>query len=131
MEQHTLSFDDFPDLYDDPADASARPARSWCYRPDVYHRSVDFTDPTRTRFMLHASYKPAQRGMGRLPGVAVQGLLDGMAQLRPAGHAGAVDRVGFPAPGHAFWTDDTLAGAAAVTRISISGPGVRPTSPTR
>ena len=34
------------------------------YRPDVYHRSVDFTDPTQARFMLHVSYKPATMEWG-------------------------------------------------------------------
>ena len=29
------------------------------YRPDVYHRSVDFADPDQARFMLHVSYRPA------------------------------------------------------------------------
>ena len=99
VEQHTLSFEDFPDLYDDPGDASAPAGSIVVYRPDVYHRSVDFTDPTRTRFMLARVVQAGRRGMGRLPSVAVQGLLDGMAQLRPTGHAGTVDSLGIPGAG--------------------------------
>ena len=96
VEQHTLSFEEFAELYDDPADASAPAGSIVVYRPDVYHRSVDFTDPAQARFMLHVVVQARRRGVGRLPGVAVQGVLAGMAQLRPAGHAGAVDGARLP-----------------------------------
>ncbi len=112
VEQHTLSFDDFPDLYDDPADASAPAGSIVVYRPDVYHRSVDFTDPTRTRFMLHASYKPANVEWGGYQAWPFKGFSmewhNFVQQATPA----QLTALGFPAPGHAFWTDDTLAGVA-------------------
>ena len=40
-----MNFEDYGDLYDDPGDASAPAGSIVVYRPDVYHRSVDFTDP--------------------------------------------------------------------------------------
>jgi hypothetical protein len=59
VNEHTLNLDEYGDLYDDRTDASAPVGSIVVYRPDVYHRSVDFIDPAQARFMLHVSYKPA------------------------------------------------------------------------
>ena len=94
---HTLDIAGTRSLYDDPGDASAPAGSIVVYRPDVYHRSVDFTDPAQARYMLHVSYRPGRRGVGWLPGLALQGVFARVAQLRPAGHTGSVDRPRLPA----------------------------------
>ncbi|HUA94231.1 MAG TPA: phytanoyl-CoA dioxygenase family protein, partial [Acidimicrobiales bacterium] len=43
--EHTLNYFDHTDLYEYPEDASAPAGSIVLYRPDVYHRSVDFADP--------------------------------------------------------------------------------------
>ena len=53
-----------PELYADPSDAAAPAGSVVAYRPDVYHRSVDFTDPTRYRVMLHVSFRHREAGWG-------------------------------------------------------------------
>jgi hypothetical protein len=96
--EHTLNFIDHGDLYDDPGVASAPAGSIVAYRPDVYHRSVDFTEPTQARFMLHVSYKPASLEWHNF-----------VQQATPR----QLTALGFPAPGHAFWTDETLSGVAS------------------
>jgi hypothetical protein len=112
VEEHTLNLRDHAALYDDPADASAPAGSIVVYRPDVYHRSVDFTDPARARFMLHVSYKPASVEWGGYQAWPFKGFSpewhDFVQQATPRQLA----VVGFPPPGHPFWTDGTLAGVA-------------------
>lgn len=112
VQEHTLNLHDYPGLYEDPSDASAPAGSVVVYRPDVYHRSVDFTDPTQARFMLHASYKPAGADWAGYQAWPFKG-------FSPEWHAfvqGASPRqlsvLGFPAPGDAFWTEETLDGVA-------------------
>ena len=48
-----------------PVASRRRPAGSVvAYRPDVYHRSADFTDPARYRVMLHVSFRHREAGWG-------------------------------------------------------------------
>ena len=64
VERHTLNFVDYAELYDDPSDAAAPAGSVVAYRPDVYHRSVDFSDPSRYRVMLHVSFRHRDAGWG-------------------------------------------------------------------
>ena len=65
VERHTLNYVDYADLYDDPGNAAAPAGSVVAYRPDVYHRSVDFTEPGRlSRVMLHVSFRHRDAGWG-------------------------------------------------------------------
>ena len=64
VERHTLNYVDYAELYDDPSDAAAPAGSVVAYRPDVYHRSVDLTDPSRYRVMLHVSFRHRDAGWG-------------------------------------------------------------------
>ena len=121
--EHTLNFEDHGDLYDEPGDASAPAGSIVAYRPDVYHRSVDFTDPRSGALHAPRVVQARRDGMGWLPGVAVQGLLGGVAQLRPAGHAPAVDGPGIPRPGHPSGPTTPWPAWPVVTRGWTSPPG--------
>ena len=83
------------------------------YRPDVYHRGVRMTAPRAARFMLHVSYKPAATdwlGSFGLPNAG-----EDMAWYRFVAQASErqLTVLGFPPPGHPYWTAQTLAGVAA------------------
>ena len=112
VEQHTLNFEDYADLYDDPGDASAPAGSIVVYRPDVYHRSVDFTDPTQARFMLHVSYKPAAVEWGGYQAWPFKGFSMEWHNFVQQSTPRQLTALGFPPPGHAFWTDATLDGVA-------------------
>jgi hypothetical protein len=112
VEQHTLSFKAFPDLYDDPADASAPAGSIVVYRPDVYHRSSDFTDPAQARFMLHVAFRPAAAEWGGYQAWPFKGFSPEWHNFVQQAGVRQLTVLGFPPPGHAFWTDETLGGVA-------------------
>ena len=99
VERHTLNYVDYADLYDDSSAAAAPAGSIVAYRPDVYHRSVDHTDPTRYRVMLHVSFRHRDAGLGWLPGLALPRLLPRADQVRGTGHAAPAGPDGRPATG--------------------------------
>ena len=113
VERHTLRFDDYAALYDDPGEAAGPAGSIVAYRPDVYHRSVDRTEPGLSRFMLHVAYKPAGAEWGGLPGMAGQGLTPAWHNFVQGASPRQLTAVGFPEPGHRYWTEETLAGVQA------------------
>jgi hypothetical protein len=112
VEEHTLNLEDYGDLYDEPGDASAPAGSIVVYRPDVYHRSVDFTDPTQARFMLHVSYKPAAMEWGGYQAWPFKGFSMEWHNFVQQATPQQLTALGFPAPGHPYWTHETLAGVA-------------------
>jgi ectoine hydroxylase-related dioxygenase (phytanoyl-CoA dioxygenase family) len=110
VEEHTLNLTDYAQLYEDTTDASAPAGSVVVYRPDTFHRSIDFTDPGHHRVMLHVSYRPAVAEWGHYQAWAFRGFSaewhDFVQQATPRQLA----VLGFPAPGHPFWTAATLDG---------------------
>jgi hypothetical protein len=111
--EHTLNLTDYAHLYEDPSTASAPAGSIVVYRPDVYHRSVDFTDPSESRFMLHVSYKPAGLEWGGYQAWPIKGFSPEWHQFVRQATPRQLAVLGFPGPGHPFWTDETLAGVAS------------------
>jgi hypothetical protein len=112
VEEHTLNLEDYGDLYVDDGDASAPAGSIVVYRPDVYHRSVDFTDPAQVRFMLHVSYKPAVMEWGGYQAWPIKGFSGEWHNFVQQATPRQLTTLGFPHPGHPFWTSETLAGVA-------------------
>jgi hypothetical protein len=114
VEEHTLNLDDYGDLYhrdgEGSGDASAPAGSIVVYRPDVYHRSVDFSDPGQSRFMLHVSYKPAAVEWGGYQAWPFKGFSAEWHAFVQQASPRQLTVLGFPAPGHEFWNRDTLAG---------------------
>jgi len=113
VERTYLSQTDYADLYAAEVPASGPAGSILAYRPDVYHRGVRMTAPRSARFMLHVSYKPANTdwlGSHGLPNAA-----EDMSWYRFVQHADErqLTVVGFPPPGHPYWTEQTLTGVAA------------------
>ena len=113
VERTYLSPADYPDLYAAEVPASGPAGSVLAYRPDVYHRGVRMTAPGTARFMLHVSYKPAATdwlGSFGLPNAG-----EDLSWYRFVGRASQrqLTVLGFPAPGHPYWTAQTLAGVAA------------------
>ena len=113
VERTYLSQTDYADLYAAEVPASGAAGSILAYRPDVYHRGVRMTAPGTARYMVHVSYKPAATdwlGSHALPGAG-----EDLSWYRFV--QSATERqltvLGFPAPGHPYWTAQTLAGTAA------------------
>ncbi len=108
-----LSPTEYSDLYDAEVPASGRAGSVLAYRPDVYHRGTRIEAPGSARFMLHVSFKPPDTdwlGSQSLPAAG-----EDMAWNRFMQHTNVrqLRVLGFPEPGHRYWTEETLAGVAA------------------
>ncbi len=112
VEEHTLNLADYGALYDDPSDASGPAGSIVVYRPDVYHRSIDFADPTQARFMLHVSYQDAGMAWGGYQAWPFKGFSPEWHSFVEGATARQLAVLGFPPPGHHFWTEETLASVA-------------------
>ena len=113
VERTYLSQADYGQLYEAEVPASGPAGSILAYRPDVYHRGVRMTAPRTARYMLHVSYKPAATdwlGSHALPNAG-----EDLSWYRFVQSATVrqLTVLGFPAPGHPYWTPKTLAGVAA------------------
>jgi hypothetical protein len=113
VEQHTLNLDDYGHLYDDPGEASGPAGSIVAYSPDVYHRSVDVTEPGQARFMLHVAYKPAPLDWIGYQAWPVKGFSAEWHKFVSQASVRQLTVLGFPKPGDPYWTAATLAGVAA------------------
>jgi hypothetical protein len=71
------------------------------------------TAPDSARFMLHVSFKPKDTDW--LGSQAWPGAAEGFAWHRfmQQTNVRQLTALGFPAPGHPYWTEETLRGVAA------------------
>lgn len=113
VEQHTLNLVDYGHLYDDPGEAAAPAGSVVAYGPDVYHRSVDITEPGQARFMLHVAYKPAPLDWIGYQAWPFKGFSPEWHKFVSQATVRQLTVLGFPKPGAPYWTNDTLAGVGA------------------
>ncbi len=113
VEQHTLNLTDYGHLYDEPGEAAGPAGSVVAYGPDVYHRSVDVTEPGQARFMLHVAYKPARLDWVGYQAWQIKGFSPEWHKFVRQASVRQLSVLGFPRPGDPFWTDATLAGVAA------------------
>lgn len=113
VEQHTLNLDDFGPLYDDPGEASGPAGSVVAYSPDVYHRSVDVTEPGQARFMLHVAYRPARLEWVGYQAWPIKGFSPEWHKFVAQASVRQLTVLGFPKPGDPYWTEATLSGVAA------------------
>ncbi len=113
VERTYLGPDDYAELYAAEVPASGPAGSVLAYRPDLYHRGVRMTAPRAARFMLHVSYKPT--GTDWLGSFGLAGAGEDMAWYRFVARASVrqLTVLGFPPPGHPYWTAQTLAGVAS------------------
>jgi hypothetical protein len=113
IERTYLSLGEYAALYHAEVSASGPAGSVLAYRPDVYHRGTGLTSEDEARFLLHVAYKPVATdwlGFHAWPVAA-----EDRAWHRFVAHATLrqLTVLGFPEPGHPYWTEETLAGVAA------------------
>jgi hypothetical protein len=113
VERHTLNYEDYADLYDDPSVAAAPAGSVVAYRPDVYHRSFDVSDTTRHRVMLHVSFKHRDATWGGYQAWPFRGFSPELSKFVQQATPRQLTAFGFPAPGHPYWDEATVAGVQA------------------
>ena len=113
VERTYLDPAEYAELYASEVPASGPAGSVLAYRPDVYHRGVRMTAPGAARFMLHVSYKPAATDWLGSFGLPNAGEDMSWHRFVPRATERQLTVLGFPAPGHPYWTAQTLAGVAA------------------
>jgi hypothetical protein len=113
VECHTLNYVDYAALYDDSSDSAAPAGSVVAYRPDVYHRSVDHTDPSRCRIMIHVSFRHRDAGWGGYQAWPFRGFSPELSKYVQQATPRQLALLGFPPPGHSYWNEATLAGVQA------------------
>jgi hypothetical protein len=113
VERMYLHLTEYESIYRAEVPASGPAGSVLAYRPDVYHRGTALTAPRSARFMLHVAYKPVATdwlGYHAWPFHA-----EGMAWNRFVQDATPrqLAVLGFPEPGHPYWTEETLRGVSA------------------
>jgi hypothetical protein len=78
------------------------------YRPDSFHRGAALTAPDAWRVILLTSYRPAEAEWMQRYGWADRGYWPGWRPFVEAASPDQLALVGFPPPGHPFWTPATL-----------------------
>ena len=113
IERTYLRYDEYAHLYALEEPATGPAGSVLVYRPDVFHRGVPLTAKRAARFMAAVAFKPARTdwiGYHALPARA-----EDMAWHRFMRNATLQQLMvlGFPPPGHGYWTAETVAGVGA------------------
>jgi hypothetical protein len=113
VERMYLHLTDYASIYEQEVSASGPAGSVLAYRPDVYHRGTSLIAEGAARFLLHVAYKPVATdwlGYHAWPFHA-----EGAAWNRFMRYARVrqLKVLGFPEPGHPYWTEETLRGVAA------------------
>jgi hypothetical protein len=113
VERTYLSLTEYGSLYASEVPACGAAGSVLAYRPDVYHRGTSLSAPGAARFLLHVAYKPV--GTDWLGYQSWPAAAEGAAWHRFVSRATLrqLTVLGFPEPGHPYWTAQTLDGVAA------------------
>jgi hypothetical protein len=113
VEEHTLDLDRHALIYAEARDATAAAGSIVAYRPDVYHQSVDMCEPGRARFLMHLAFRPAGLEWAGYQSWPFKGFSPAWHKFVNASTPRQLVALGFPPPGHPYWTAETLDGVAA------------------
>lgn len=101
-----------PDLYVTETAATGPAGSVVAYRPDTFHRGSALTRPHASRFTILMSFRPTGAEWGQRYGWADRGYWPGWQPFVEAATPRQLELLGFPPPGHPYWTPATLAGVA-------------------
>jgi hypothetical protein len=113
VERTYLHLKEYAHLYTLEEPACGPAGSVFVYRPDTYHRGVPLASPHGARFTLPVAFKPAGTDWIGYHAFPIRG--EDIAWHRFMRHATVrqLTALGFPEPGDAYWTTDTLSGVAA------------------
>ena len=125
VERTYLAFDEYAALYGAEVPATGPAGSVLAYRPDVYHRGTAMRTGSEARFLLHAAFRPADAEWVGFHTWPIAG--EGFEWHRFVARATVrqLTVLGFPEPGHPYWTAETLAGVGARYPTLDMGPWAR------
>jgi hypothetical protein len=97
-----------PELYRAEQGAPGVRGSYLAYRPDVFHRAVDLTEPDGARFLLNASYKHAGQDWVGYHTMQSRSTSPHWVRFVEASTPDELALFGFPPPGHPIWSTELL-----------------------
>lgn len=110
-----------PDLYAREVSAVGPVGTVVAYRIETFHRGTSLTTPRGARYTLHVSLRSAAADWIGRRAWAEAADSAAWADFVAAASPRQLELFGFPAPGHPYWSEETLAGMAL--RYPGFGPG--------
>lgn len=101
-----------PDLYADEVPATGPAGTVVAFQPQTLHRGAAITRPRGSRFTMHLNYRPAAAEWAQRHAWADRSHDPRWYEFVEQADAWQLELFGFPAPGHPYWTTETLAGVA-------------------
>lgn len=101
-----------PDLYAAEVTGAGPAGTVIAFAPGTFHRGTQLTAPRGVRYSMHLGFRPAGLQWGQRVAWAAHSFTDEWVRFVSRASAGQLQALGFPPPGHPYWTSETLAGMA-------------------
>ncbi len=98
------------ELYECEESASGPAGTVVAFQPGVFHRGTALTAHRGVRYTMHLSYRPAALDWGQRLALADRSHDPRWYRFVSRASPRQLELFGFPPPGHAFWTAETVAG---------------------
>ncbi len=99
-----------PELYDAETSAPGPAGTVVAFTPGTLHRGTQLRVPGGVRYSMQLCYRPAVVGWGLRQGWAARSHEPGWYSFVERATPRQLALFGFPAPGHPYWTSETLTG---------------------
>lgn len=113
--ESTSRFDDdsgHPELYEAEVSGAGPAGTVIAFEPGTFHRGTQLTAPRGVRYSMQLCFRPAGLQWGQRVSWATTSFSGEWVKfVGRAGHR-QLQTLGFPPPGHPYWTPETLAGMA-------------------
>ncbi len=107
---HCATRRDHPDLYAAETSAAGPAGTVLAYRGETLHRATNLTMGGGARYTLHCSFRPARDEWVGRQGWGDRSFDPSWNPFVTRATPEQLELFGFPAPGHSFWTPQTLEG---------------------
>ncbi|SOC50975.1 Phytanoyl-CoA dioxygenase (PhyH) [Blastococcus aggregatus] len=101
-----------PELYAAEVSGAGPAGTVIAFEPGTVHRGTGLTAPRGARYSMQVCFRPAQLQWGQRVGWAVRSFSSEWSAFVGRATARQLQALGFPPPGHPYWTAETLAGMA-------------------
>jgi hypothetical protein len=101
-----------PRLYEAEVSGAGPAGTVIAFEPGTFHRGTQLTAPRGARYSMHLCFRPAGLQWGQRVGWAAKSYTSEWVEFVSRATRQQLQAVGFPRPGHPYWTPETLAGMA-------------------
>jgi hypothetical protein len=101
-----------PELYEAEVSGAGPAGTVIAFEPGTFHRGTQLRAPRGARYSMHLGFRPSSLQWGQRVGWAVKSYTSEWVGFVSRATPRQLQALGFPPPGHRYWTPETLAGMA-------------------